>query len=310
MSTQKTEQKALAKAPPSPLASWEASLNERRVNLAKALPSTYPVDRFIHTAKMAAARNPKLLECDRLSLYNAVYTAAELGLVPNSAGLGHGWIIPYGKEAQWVTGYQGLSYLVSKSGLGTVEQPVLVYQRDLDEGRFVLEQGDRRRCRLVGFPKDPRKPKGEVRFAFVTLLAPGGQRTFHVIDHELILARRDGSKGYQNAVRYKKDHPWISSFDAMAMKTVIRDACKVWPKSGDDVWGDRLGRAVEYEEAEEAAWREAEPTASGVTGADVLKERIKQANPELGSEDAKWEPDAEELEAIRQRELAEPGAGG
>lgn len=311
MSAGKPEAKALAKKSDNPLTQWEIELNQRRVNLQKALPDSYPVDRFIHAAKAAVAKNQKLLQCDRLSLYQAVYTAAELGLVPNSA-LGHGWIIPYGKEAQWVTGYQGLVFLVGKSGLGTIEQPVLVYQRDLDEGRFILEQGDRRRCRLVGFPKDPSKPKGDVRFAFYTTLLPTGQRKFHVVDRDLLLARRDGSKGYQNAIQYKKDHPWISAFDPMCMKTVIRDGAKFEAKSGDDVWSERLGRAIEYEDAEEATWHR-EPAADGVTGNDVLRSKIKGANPAL-VEDAQIDisNEPEDPAHVAQNEAAsrEPGSEG
>ena len=92
-----------------------------------ALPPHITVDRFTRNLMTAVQEEPKLLECDRRSLFQAAMTAAQLGLLVGAA-LGQAYIIPFnvekpvGKEkkkvltATLIPGYRGFIALARNSG--------------------------------------------------------------------------------------------------------------------------------------------------------------------------------------------------
>jgi recombination protein RecT len=61
-----------------------ADLNAMQTQFANALPPHIPAARFVRVVMTAIQNNPKLLACDRQSLFNACMRAAQDGLLPNS----------------------------------------------------------------------------------------------------------------------------------------------------------------------------------------------------------------------------------
>ena len=226
----------------------EKAIADRGGEFQKLLPKGWTVDRFAAQARVALAKTPKLLETDPKSVVLALYQCAELGLVPGG-GLGHGWLVPYGKAAQWVTGYKGLIYLATKAKVVKSVRSVCVYQHEKDAGKFIHKEGQNRMLEHEVLPSPDGKEPVLIA-AYITMLLDDGQRDFHVMYLHQLLKRRDRSSGYQNAIQYKKSHPWISDFDAMCMKTVVRDGLKNAPMSSEAEWGERLGRAFEREDTE------------------------------------------------------------
>jgi recombination protein RecT len=92
--------------------------DQRRAQMAQMLPKHITVDRMVATILTAVSNNPKMLDCELKSLWNAAKSAAVLGLEVGVAG--QCYIIPYKKTATFVPGWQGLVDLVSRSGRGTV----------------------------------------------------------------------------------------------------------------------------------------------------------------------------------------------
>ncbi len=86
--------------------------------IAKALPKHLTAERMTRIALTAFRRTPKLADCDPRSVFAAVIQAAQLGLEPDT--LGRSYLIPYGKECQFVPGWKGLVDLCNRSGNATV----------------------------------------------------------------------------------------------------------------------------------------------------------------------------------------------
>lgn len=320
-----TESKAVARKAPSPLAQWKAELYHEQTitNLAKALQGTgYSAERFAFTAYMAASRSPKLLT-NKTQLWLGVYAAAECGLSlqPHVQQM---HLVPFGGEVTPIIGYQGFTYLASKAGGGLMSPPVYVFQRDVDEKRFRYRKGTSGRgssgvCELDPVVRDPRTPKGMLRYVFATYTSPSGVVMFECLDRDEILGRRERSAGWQAFKNgRRKTSPWNievlpdgtehGDWIAMAGKTVLRVLGKYTPKSTDH-WGERAAKAEAVEgsvdgEAGVEGLKEVLDTTFTLeqekTGTETLKEK-------LGVEDAQVEEPPEEAFEEQRRIRKERG---
>lgn len=288
---------SIARRAPSPLEAWKQELHAEKTtaNLAKALAGTgLTPERFAFTAYMVASRNDKLLAADRKLLWLGVYAAAECGLSlqPHMQQM---HLVPYGREVTPIVGYQGHAYLVSKAGQGLMGPPVLVFQRDIDEGRFHYREGTREVCELDPVVKNPKAPKGSLRYAFCVFTSAAGVVKFKCMEREEFLERRERSAGWKAFKSGKrKTSPWnidvkpdgteTGDWLAMCAKTVIRDFAKVLPKSTDH-WGERAAKVDQVEAAVDG-----EGSLSEVLDTTVQLEAEKTANQRLrgrlGVEDA------------------------
>lgn len=96
---------------PSMLEAWKGEI-------ARALPKHLSAERMIRIALTSFRKTPALANCDPRSVFAAVIQAAQLGLEPDT--LGRSYLIPYGKEAQFVPGWRGLIDLVNRAGNASV----------------------------------------------------------------------------------------------------------------------------------------------------------------------------------------------
>lgn len=97
---------------------FPAMLEQFKGEIARALPRHLNPDRMARIALTAFRRTPKLGDCDPRSVFAAVIQAAQLGLEPDT--LGRSYLIPYGRECQFVPGWKGLVDLVNRTGNATV----------------------------------------------------------------------------------------------------------------------------------------------------------------------------------------------
>lgn len=93
-------------------------LDQFKGEIARALPSHLNGDRMCRIALTAFRRTPKLGDCDPRSVFAAVIQASQLGLEPDT--LGRSYLIPYGKECQFVPGWKGLVQLANNTKQCTV----------------------------------------------------------------------------------------------------------------------------------------------------------------------------------------------
>lgn len=315
-----TAEKALAKAPATPLEQWKSQLeaDKTQANLARALAGTgFTPASFAFTGYMLAARSPKLLAADRQRLWQGVYAAAECGLSLQPS-MQHMHLVPFGADVSTIIGYQGFVFLTERSGLGVMGKPVLVFDRDVKERRFHYREGTGGFCWLDPVPKDPKEPRGQLRYVFCTYEGKGGNK-WTVLERDELLARRElsaGWKAYKSGKR--KSSPWEITTDkegnevppsgdskdggqwlAMCAKTACRDLAKWLPKAPDH-WGHRMAKAQDVDGAAEVGEDLAGVLDTTVieetekTGNDKLREKLASTAPkEMTAEEKKAAVDAE-----------------
>lgn len=178
--------------------------------IAKVLPKHLTPDRMTRVALTATMKNPALLNCTPESLTNALLTCSQAGLEPDGR-LAH--LIPYGNTCQVIFDYKGLVTLARRNGASTVFADK-VCQNDLFEagvidGKKVLNH----------------KPnwKGErgAPYAYYAVTISDGETDWEVMSLEEVESVRQRS-------RAKDSGPWVTDFDEMGKKTVLRRMSKRW----------------------------------------------------------------------------------
>lgn len=219
--------------------------------LQKALPTGVSVDRVAKIVLSALNRTPALLECTALSTYQATVECATLNLWPGP--LGHVYLVsrnnkirdPNGerweKQLQAMVGFRGMMELAYRSGLvrpgSFAAMPV--YEGD----HFEYEHGST--------PYLKHKPAIQKRgsvIAFYAICTPAGDGAvpiFHVMpkeDIDAIKARSSSKDRNGNVVG-----PWVTDYNEMGCKTVVRRLWKYLPSSITERFADVIERDQERE---------------------------------------------------------------
>ena len=200
-----------------PLATLKDLLDKAKTSIAAVLPKHLTPDRLIKVALVACSRTPKLLECTPSSVLQSVMTAAELGLDPSGA-LGSAYLVPYGNTCTLIVGYRGLIDLARRSGEIESIEAHLVHAADL----FVCEFG--LNPRLVHTPDFDVEDRGPVRLVYAVAKLKGGGYQVEVMSFAEIERIRKRSKAGNSG-------PWVTDWNEMARKTVVRRICKYLPLS-------------------------------------------------------------------------------
>lgn len=187
-------------------------------------------DRMMRLMANAIRTTPKLGECDPMSLLGGLMTCAGLGLEPNTI-MGHAYLIPFKNnrkgitEVQLVVGYKGLIDLARRSGHITSISANIHYS---DDEVWEYEEGTEARLRHI-----PGAQEGEKRHAYAIAKFRDGGHAYVVLPWAKVIKIRDGSQGWQTAVKYGATdrNPWKSHEDEMAKKTAIRALAKYLPLS-------------------------------------------------------------------------------
>jgi recombination protein RecT len=213
--------KAGGNTPASPANTIAAYLKKMGPEIEKALPSHMNPDRMARIALTTIRTNPKLLEASVPSLLGAVMQAAQLGLEPGL--IGHCYLVPFknGKtgqtDVQFIIGYKGMIDLARRSGQIENIYAHAVYSKDEFDYELGLE------------PKLKHKPfmdgdRGEFVGAYAVAHFKDGGYQFEFMPKSEIDKRRKRSKAANNG-------PWVTDFEEMAKKTVIRHMWKYLPIS-------------------------------------------------------------------------------
>lgn len=277
-------------SPKDDLRRMQQIVEARQDLIAAVLPKHITVERQMRLLTTALARTPKLLQCEPLSVINALVTASEFGLEPNTPTQ-HCYIIPYKKQATFQLGYQGIIELALRSGLVTRIYARAVHQND----QFDLEYGFEERLVHKPFMGD----RGQVIAYYAVFALRDGSKHMHFMTRQEVEDHRKYSQGWRFAesgpAQYgggKKDSPWHTDFDSMALKTCVRLGSKWVPRSIEDRKMDVFLKAMALDVAHEqgidpAAFGVALPLESspddGMAKLDALAERASaedSAKPE------------------------------
>ncbi len=222
-----SEPKAVAKKP---IDTFRDLLDKLKPQLQMALPKHVDVGRMIRICVTTLQRNPDLLACTQESVLGCLFQCAQLGLEPDGL-LGHAYLIPFNdkknnrKICTLIVGYKGLLKLARQSNEIQSISARVVYSKDEFEYEFGLED------KLTHKPTHDEDP-GVMTYAYAIFRYKGGGYHFDVMSKAEIDGIRARSKTGDNG-------PWVTDYDEMAKKTVLRRASKMAPASIED-----LARAI------------------------------------------------------------------
>jgi recombination protein RecT len=200
--------------------SLPAVIEAMESEFAKALGSTIPSSRFVRVAKSAINGNPDIANAERTSLLASIMAAAQDGLVIDGKEAA---IVLFKGKAQYIPMVAGLvKKMRQHSDFGSLSHGI-VYQREIDEGRFQYVKGDDEFLKHdpILFDKD----KGDAVGAYAVLTTKSGDKFRAVLDRDAI-EKRLAKGNNSSAKREWRDEFWI--------KTVLRHLYKIAPNSGDE----------------------------------------------------------------------------
>ena len=243
---------AMTGAPQQKSNSIAALLNDPKVKsqMATALPKHMTADRLARIALTEVRTNKALAQCDQRSFLGAIMLCAQLGLEPGGA-LGHVYLVPFrnnergSMDVQVIIGYRGMIELARRSGQIQSIEARPVYEGDL----FEVELGLNSNLRHVpDFDNPNRVNPDKLRFVYAVAHLRDGGVQFEVMSRKEIEAVRAASKSWNSG-----RSPWVTHFEQMALKTVVRRLFKWLPISIE------LAHAIEQDTRAELGLRQDNP---------------------------------------------------
>ena len=183
--------------------------------LKTALPPHVPVEKFLRVAMTALQQNPDLLKYERNSLFAAVVSSAQLGLLPD-AQLGEAYFVPFKGKVTLVPGYRGLIKLARQGDIGFVEAEIICAN---DDTTYVI--GDESRFESIVNWRD-RGPM--VAVYALAKYRDGGIAARVVMTRDQVDAIRAKSQAANGPA-------WSDNYEEMAKKTALRRLAKLLPLS-------------------------------------------------------------------------------
>lgn len=188
-------------------------INKQSGEIGRALTGTaLNPERFTRVALTVVRQSQALQRCRPESLLGALMTCAQLGLEPGP--LGEAYLVPYGDQVTFIPGYRGLIKLAWNSGqLKNIAARVV---REFDDFRYRYGLSpDLEHVPALG-------ERGEPTHAYATATLLNGGAEFEVMTTDEIEAIRKRAKAGGKG-------PWVTDWEAMARKTVVRQLAKWLP---------------------------------------------------------------------------------
>lgn len=204
---------------------FEQLLRRSWPRIAAVMPSNLNPERMYQLAMSCYNQTRNLDKCSGQSVLSCLMKCSALGMEPSAVdGLGRAYIIPRrnkrtgGYEATFMLGYKGMIDLARRSG-----QILSIEARAVREGdEFEYSYGLDERLRHVP-SMEPIDDRPLTHVYMVAKFKDGG----HYID---VMSRAE-----VDAVRRRsmasEEGPWVTDYEAMARKTVIRRAFPYLPVS-------------------------------------------------------------------------------
>lgn len=212
--------------PASPQKSLQDTIKSQWGKIEAVMPKHMSSDRLYQLTISAINHEPKLMQADVATLLSCVMKCSALGLEPSAVdGLGRAYILPFnnrkkGKiEATFILGYKGMLELARRSGKIRDISARAVYKGDLFEYEFGLDE------KLIHRPSTAEREDGEkpTHVYMVAHFTDGGHYMDVMTIAEVEKVRKR-SKAANNG-------PWVTDYEAMAKKTVVRRAFPYLPVS-------------------------------------------------------------------------------
>lgn len=197
---------------------------------AKVLPSYITPERFARVVLSCLNGNPKIAEAlqtkeGKISLSKSIMQSAESGLELNGY---EAHLVPFrtknGWDIQYMPDYKGLVKLMRNSGQISTIMPEVVCEHD----KFTWKNG------VINHEINWFEPRGKAVLWYVVVTLKDGSMQTKVMNKDDIEAIRARSRSKDNG-------PWVTDYNAMALKTVIKNISKLLPRSAE------LMKAIQYD---------------------------------------------------------------
>lgn len=230
------------------------TLGKFRDKLIQALPKNRNVDQEISSVIATVASSPALQRCSPESIALAAYDAATIGLPVNKLGLA--WLVPFGNEAKLQIGYRGYIQLVVESGFVLDISAECVYEND----RFKYTLGS-----SPNIEHEPpiKSPRGNIIAVYAIARLTNGLLKHIVMSKEQIEHIRAKSRSSSNG-------PWVTDYDEMAKKTVIKRLCKLLPYNLPGLHKVEIATEIESRNQEPSAITLSKVTSNTLSGNNTI----------------------------------------
>lgn len=192
--------------------------------------------RFVADISAVVANNPSLAKCEAGSIISAGLMAQSLNF-SMSPSIGQAYLVPFktrdGHKAQFQVGYKGFIQLAMRSG-----QFKKIDCKPVHEGEYQGqdENGDD----IVKFANHEFDAKPVVGYRAYFVLLNGFEKSLYMTVEQV----KAHATRYSQAYRSETNSPWLTNFDEMAMKTVIKQLISKWAPLSID-----FQRAIEADQA-------------------------------------------------------------
>lgn len=203
--------------------SWRTQLTARVEMYKKLLPPSMSVEKFTESAIISIIGIPELQKCTEISLFAAVYKAAQVGMIPDGRRAA---IVPFGKTATFMPMVYGIVERVFKTNRVLFWETEIVYKakscEDIFDETFDSVHGKKIVYKSI-VPPESRVLENAVG-AFTVLKTDMG--TFSaVLTKQQVLKIGDSSRN---------KHLWKNHWQEMWKKTVIKNLAKRCPMFEED----------------------------------------------------------------------------
>lgn len=196
----------------------EHELTSRLTQIASLLPPKLgDPKRFARMIVMACQRSPKLLDCDRSSLYAAVMNCAELGLSCTGGPGGRAHLVPFAGKVTLIADYKGLIDIALESGFYSGIEAHCVYEADDFQIRLGTESA-LRHIPAMG-------ARGEIMGAYAVAHPVNGRPVFRYLAVSEIHDKRP-----KHTFNDDPENAWNRASSEMCCKTAVRALYK-WLKT-------------------------------------------------------------------------------
>lgn len=261
-----------------------------KAQIARALPSHMTPDRFTRVLTTMLLRTPKLAQCDQTSFMKAMLDCSAIGLEPDGR---RAHLIPFENrklgivECQLIVDYKGLIELAKRSGEVATWEAFTVCEKDI----FSWENG-KVTHRIDWLSGD----RGKTLAFYSHVRTKDGEDGYEVMTLAEVNAIRARSKAASSG-------PWVSDFDEMGKKTVMRrhskrltlspefhDALEKDADRADEQLRQATGRVVDFTAPALPNNSQAAPETGGISSG-VVAPYSHQSAAGLDSQEADGEPD-------------------
>lgn len=194
-----------------------------KIQVEKVLPKHITVERMSRVALTAVMKNPDLMKCTAASVMNSLMLCAQAGLEPDGR-LAH--LIPFGAECKCIFDWKGMVALALRNNYESVFGDKVC---EADEFDASVVNGKKLLTHKINW----KQPRGEP-YAYYTVVQRNGIPDFEVMTSAEVDDIRKRSRSGQKG-------PWVTDYDEMAKKTVIRRMSKRWdllPEIRDVIFAD------------------------------------------------------------------------